>query len=504
MAHLLHLYWQQLDKWAKFIYFESAMYNYPIPPNNSRIGFHYFPDTLHYRESDLNTWLPVLQSLGASWLTLTAPQERAIPEPFLRGLQSAGIEPILHFDLPLTQSSPTATWQLLMQSYASWGVHYIVLFDRPNLRRAWAASGWAQSDLVERFLDLFIPYAQSVVNLGLVPVFPPLEPGGDYWDTAFLRAALRGLRRRGQQKILDRLAIGAYAWSDNQPLNWGAGGPERWPSARPYFTSPGMQDQRGYRIFDWYTTLVKAELDSTRPILLLAAGSRLGDKINPERQAINAEEHLRQNLGVLRLIYGDAPESPAPTTLMSDSIPHNLQLSQKEQDIYEEVPAEVITSNFWLLSASPESPYLAHAWYQPDGSHLPVVNAIRKYLSSRQKSFGSQAFKPVHKGCNGSCGQSEDNSKDLHRQAIDHYLLLPVYEWGVAEWHLDVIKEFVKKFHPTIGFSTSEAALAKRVTMLGGLQSFDEVVENKLRAAGCEVIRISGNGTSIASQLASQ
>ena len=189
---------------------------------------------------------------------------------------------------------------------------------------------------------------------------------------------------------------------------------------------------------------------------------------------------------------------------MTDSIPHNLQANQIGQEIYEEVPEEVIASNFWLLSASPESDYLAHAWFQPDGSHLPVVNAIRKYLTSRQKSISSsQAYQKIQKSCHGNCS-SESEQSSQQRQEIEHYLLLPLYDWGVAEWHLDVIKGFVKKYHPTVGFSTREAALAKKVTLLGGLQSFDEMIENKLRAAGCEVTRISGNGTSIASQLASQ
>lgn len=479
------------------------MEHFPTPPHNSRLGFHYFPDTLHYRESDLNTWVPELHSLGASWLTLTAPVERAIPEPFLRGLLAAGIEPILHFDLPLARTSVTESFQLLLKSYANWGMHYLALFDRPNLRHAWPSSGWAQSDLVERFLDIFIPYAQSIVDLGMIPVFPPLEPGGDYWDTAFLRAALRSLHRRKQHKILDRLAIGAYAWSDNQPLNWGAGGPERWPSARPYFNPPGVQDQRGYRIFDWYTTLIQSELGETHPILLLAAGSRLGDKINPNRPAVDGEEHLRQNLGIVRMLFGDPPEQPEPT-FMSDSIPHNLQTNQNNSDMYEDIPEEVIASNFWLLSANPESSYLAHAWFQPDGSHLPVVTAIRKYLTARHKSItSSKAYQAVSKSCNGNC-DNQNESNNQRRGSIEHYLLLPVYEGGVAEWQLDVIKGFVKKHHPTIGFSTREAALAKKVTMIGGLQTFDETVENRLRAAGCEVVRISGNGTSIASQLASQ
>ena len=66
----------------------------------------------------------------------------------------------------------------------------MVLFDRPNLRANWPAAAWAQSNLVERFLDVFQPLALAAVQAGLIPVFPPLEPGGDYWDTAFLRSCL--------------------------------------------------------------------------------------------------------------------------------------------------------------------------------------------------------------------------------------------------------------------------------------------------------------------------
>jgi hypothetical protein len=130
----------------------------------SRVGIHYFPDTLHYRDQDLQTWLPELVSLGVHWITLIAPVERAIPEDFLRGLIGAGIEPILHFPLPIdlrasdTQGGHdftnelTSSFTVLFSNYARWGVHYVVLFDRPNVRRSWPASAWTQDDLVDRFL----------------------------------------------------------------------------------------------------------------------------------------------------------------------------------------------------------------------------------------------------------------------------------------------------------------------------------------------------------------
>src|SRR5262245_59292929 len=64
-----------------------AIFTSSSPTNpNPRLGLHYFPDTLHYREADLQTWLPELQALGVSWLVLQSEQDRAIPEYFLRGL----------------------------------------------------------------------------------------------------------------------------------------------------------------------------------------------------------------------------------------------------------------------------------------------------------------------------------------------------------------------------------------------------------------------------------
>jgi putative cell wall-binding protein len=60
----------------------------------------------------------------------------------------------------------------------------------------------------------------------------------------------------------------------------------------------------------------------------------------------------------------------------------------------------------------------------------------------------------------------------------------------------------VKKYRPTIGFSIKEAKQAARVTLIGGSQSFPDTVLEELRSANCTVEQISGDGTSIASQLA--
>ncbi len=440
------------------------------PTPDTRIGFHYFPDTLHYRENDLRAWLPELRALGASWLVLVAPPDRAIPEPFLRGVMDAGIEPVLHFSLPLRAAPAPEEMRLLFDTYAQWGVQYAVLFDRPNRRRAWSARDWAQNELVERFIDIYLPLAEGSLSAGLVPVFPPLEPGGDYWDTAFLRTALRSIQRRGHQGLLSRLVLGAYGLADNRPLGWGSGGPECWPSARPYYTPVGEEDQRGFRIFDWYLPIAQAVLGETPRLLLMGMGSQVGDRSDPQRPPIDEGRHAERNLAIARLLLDD------------ESVPGESGVLALEG-----VPAAVLAGNFWLLAAAPDSPHRHQAWFQPDGETLPAAGALRHWMAERQEQGQEQESQP---GTGAAPGRP-----------IANYLLLPTYEWGVADWHLEVIRPFVKKYRPTVGFSLTEAAWADRVTVIGGPKDFPEEKLEQLRTAGCVVERIGGDGTSIASQL---
>jgi hypothetical protein len=150
-------------------------------------------------------------------------------------------------------------------------------------------------------------------------------------------------------------------------------------------------------------------------------------------------------------------------------------------DTFEPVPPEVLACNFWVLAASADSPYASHAWFQPDGQTLPAVSALRQWVAeSHRETF------PV--------------SPAVH--PVVHYLLLPSYEWGIADWHLEVIRPFVKKYRPTVGFSLAEASLASRITVVGGPQVFPDTVLGEMRAKGCRVDRVDGDGTQIATTLA--
>ena len=131
-----------------------------------RVGFHYFPDTQHYTQKDLSTWLPVLKQLKVSWLVLLSDPARAIPEHFISGLVAADIKPIIHILLPLPNSPSAKDMKTIFSAYSRWGVKHVILYERPNRMESWSASGWIQQDLVERFIDRFLPLAAAVAQAG--------------------------------------------------------------------------------------------------------------------------------------------------------------------------------------------------------------------------------------------------------------------------------------------------------------------------------------------------
>lgn len=409
-----------------------------------RLGFHYFNDTHHYRQHDLQIWLPRLKSLGARWLVLIAPITRAIPENFIKALIDANIQPVLHFHIQHSQMPALDDLQLLFNTYQRWGARYVTLFDQPNMHKVWLASDWAQTDLVERFLDLYLPLAHGCLNACLTPMFPPLKPGGDYWDTAFIRRALQSLQRRGQHNLLEHLVLGAYSYPGEHPIQWGAGGLERWPNARPYFTPQGVEDQRGFRIFDWYSAISQAVLSSPLPIFLFGMG-----------YSPNVEDHIHRNLTITRLLEDEFIEG------------------------YEAIPREVIGGAFRSLTDTPDS--AEQGWFRQNGESN--TQAEKFYQLAENISGNNQPPKTAS-----SC--------------IRHYLLLPSYDWGISDYHLDIMRPIIKKFQPTVGFSLEEAKNARRVTVIGGEKLYSETSLNHLRAAGITVNRIDEDGTNIASVLA--
>lgn len=426
----------------------------------NRLGFHYFDDTLHYTERDWAEWLPGIKALGTSWLVLKSATIRAIPEPFLNSCQQAEITPVINFDLSLCNLPNPSELQVLFEAYGHWGVKYVTLFDQPNASFKWPFGSWAQQDLVDRFLDRFLPLANLALQCGLTPIFPALRPGGSYWDTVFLRSALESMERRRELNLLDKLVLSSYALTFHHPLDWGIGGPERWPEAHPYLTPSDQPDQRGFRIFDWYEAICQTVLQKSCPMFLFMAGScqMPGEELLAEHQVDLAETYVE-----LAKILSSAP-------------------SDTKTCLPEQLPDFILAACLWPLTGEIKGARSAQAWFNADGSFGKPAQTLLSWYKSTESAA--------------------DAKSPIFDHPIQHYLLLPSYEWGIADWHLEVIQPFVKRHRATVGFSLEEASLAQKVTVLGGPQVFSEEALTKLRSTGSLVDRISGDGTTIASLLA--
>jgi len=423
-----------------------------------RLGIHYFADSAHYNHSDLERWLPKLRDLGMHWITLQAPLDRAIPQEFITALLDSGIQPILHFLIPLERPAKIEELAPMFKAYAAWGVQHVVLFDRPNLRAQWPGTGWTQRGLVDRFLKFFLPLAKAALEAGLTPVFPPLEPGGDYWDTAFLRAALEAIAKQTESELREHLALAAYAWAGDKPLDWGAGGPESWPASLPYSTPPDSQDQRGLRIFDWYNAISRAELDKELPIFLVAAG------MHREETETHDENHAARVIEIAKAMESD---------------PDSQELAA--------VPANVMACNLWLLAAEPAQLEAGHAWFNADGEPKEIA---KQWMAWRQGS--PMPTNPVAPNYSSHSMSIEINGE----RPIRHYLLLPGREptaWLFAEFNA-----YLSENQPTIGYSMQEAQQAGRVTLAGGLQAFSDEMIRALIEAGCQVDSLQSNGGDLA------
>ena len=147
----------------------------------------------------------------------------------------------------------------------SQGIDVFHVFNEPNLKMEWAK--WNPELLPARFMDYLIPCLETMYSVeGIIPVFTPLAPGGDYWDTSFLKEALAIINQKGKKYLYDKMAIGIHNYAFNKPLNLGKGGSSRWTCAKPYQRPPGCEDHTGFYLFEWYDEIVRQRTGRRLPL----------------------------------------------------------------------------------------------------------------------------------------------------------------------------------------------------------------------------------------------
>jgi len=425
-----------------------------VPEHDTGIGLHYFDDQDHYGVKDVEKWLPALKAMGVSWLTVVGSLDRAIPESFLRALIEREIEPIIHLPLKPVQKIDQDALATLCRSYARWGAHYVVMFDRPNTRTMWALGEWGTPNLVNQFVDALTPCIETIKAHNLAPVFTPLKQGGDYWDTSFLDHALT-LIQKSKLALLDDLIFGVHGFAGNRPADWGAGGPRVWTQTRPYHTPHDSQDQNGFRAFEWYQDVIMAKLGTPRPMLMIGGGAVIGGAADSNFPPLTVESHAAHNAAI-----ADA--------MLNRSLPDYL-----------------LNVSFWSLDA----------WFVND-KPLPAAQMLQEKLRAARQRLGEKekTLPKDLRGLNRSAsvrGASQELG-GLAAKSLYHYVLLPTFEWGASDWHWHAAMEYMRVFQPTCGFSLDEARHAEFVTIVGNEQGISKSTEDELRSAGCKVERVCG------------
>lgn len=328
---------------------------YPRPKGDTGIGFHWFPDHYHYERGYFDIFVPELKAMGASWLIVLSDGVRTIPDWFLRGLIEQDIEPIIRIYTRFVTFIDQAGLRQACKHYASLGVHYVHVFNEPNLKHEWAE--WNTERLPARFMDFLIPCLETMHGVeDIIPVFTPLAPGGDFWDTSFMKTALAILNERGKKYLYDRMAIGIHNYAFNKPLTFGKGGSLRWPCAQPSYRPPGCEDHTGFYLFEWYDEIVRERTGRRLPLIGCENGCRLGDADDPRSPAVNEPLHAERHAAMCQMTMNG------------------------------EMPYYFFNNAFWLLAAEDDNFFVRHSWYRPNGEpRLPQSVARLKALPKTKR-----------------------------------------------------------------------------------------------------------------------
>lgn len=421
--------------------------------NIHRLGFHYYQNAEHDSEKDLEYWLPELKSLASKWLLIKSPTSRAINEKFLRSVILSGITPIIQFDI--SPNYAVEELSILVNAYAKWGCQYITAFPFPNAVSSWEAISWAQGNLAEQFANCWIEFADLALSNNLIPIFPALNPCGEYLGQAFFKSTLTQIANKGRADLFNNFHFAVIAHTNERSLDWGLSNLS--PMLNPPLFS-STQNNCCFRTYAAFLLLFKQISAKDAKVFLLHTGTKTTSTTLLDRQA-------EINLAIAKLAENQIVRDPYQ--------PENFVTLLEEN---------VLGVLFNLLPSETASA----SWYDDSSKPLPVASQWKTWMQNQPTQHPEQ----VHDE------KSNPNQKQFH--PIQHYLLLPRYSWGIPEQWLEMIRPILRNHQVTIGFSTDEARHASQVTIFNENGFFTDEYITSLRNAGSRVRLISQIGTELA------
>ncbi|MCC7354010.1 MAG: hypothetical protein IT330_09650 [Anaerolineae bacterium] len=365
----------------------AGLDRFPRPPKDNGWGIHWVP-TLHAQPAaTVDRFVNEAARLGIKWVKIMqADQPKVEHEYLIHSLVKRGIMPILR--VYRADNTPYEHLEALVRQAVPLGVHYFELYNEPNV--SGESGGWRAGERIspERIADNWLLAAQAVVRAGGLPGTPAPAPGGNYEDTAFLKAFLRRIVARGQKEILAKSWIALHNYLLNHPLDYpedpvnlqsaplsaqeiarrGLSEAEvrfindaRASSRRPrsqggyYRGSTIQQDSNAFRKFETYNAIILQEVGFAMPILSTEGGAIPGTQEDPRYPRVTDSDVAEWTAGAFRYMVENAP-------------PYYFAFTP------------------WLLAnlAGGGSDYNWEdaAWFKGyNGEEMPVVDAVRRLAS---------------------------------------------------------------------------------------------------------------------------
>ena len=447
-------------------------YGFSANRKSKKLGFHYYKDSGHFDDPSLDYWLPKLQAAGTSWLVIYAPENGEIPENFIIRLREARIEPIVVLNYSISQPPAIQIFQQRMAYYHSIGIHMVQFFNRPNMKSSWSPEEWIKPGLVTRFTRKFADYAIVSIREKVIPLFPLLEPGGDYWDLAFLRSSIKQIKKEYSESILTNLVFSASACLNRHPVSWNEAGPAAFPASVPYENR--QIDHRGFYLYNGYEEILRHELGKNVPLLLMNGG--MWDA-NAGIFDVVTKESKQQYLNILNMLQEVTlkGESRIPPYILSCCV---YKLPSTESLSAAAVPESSIPGSIF---GTEQKSFMS-------GSRSPLQSL--KNFFKNLKDFNFLAI-PERIGTNIATIFKQLGKILFQGESLKEYFLLPEVSSLFTEDQLNVIRQYIKLHKCSSGNDLNEALASKNVIMIDDQALYPAYMLRQLRDRGCAIQTVS-------------
>ena len=450
-------------------------YGFTVGKKSKKLGFHYYKDAGHFDDPSLDYWLPKLQAAGTSWLVIYVPEDGEIPENFIIRLRGARIEPIVVLTFSISEPPSTDQFRQRMAYFRSIGIHMVQFFNRPNMKSSWSAEEWIKPNLVSRFVRKFAEYAAICVSEKVIPVFPMLEPGGDYWDLSFLRASAKLLKKDYSDGLLPNLVFSGSACLFRHEITWNEEGPSANPDPIPY-ASNGV-DHRGFYLYTWYEEILRKELGKNVPMLMMNAGAW---DASAGVFDVVTRESKQEYLNILNLIQ--------EVTLKGGSRVPNYVLACC---MYKLPATEVLSSRNTNRAGTNMNPVGKAA--VGGKSAQSELRSLRDKLKDGFAKIGPAKLVSLIKAFGTNLATIVKYLVQIakHGENPTEYFLLPNVSSLFTEEQLEILNQYVKLEKCASGNDLNEALASKTVIMLDDRALYPTYMLQQLQDRGVKIRTIS-------------